>query len=281
MSKTITIATHSGKLHADETTAIALMRIFMNLPQVEIFRTRDIDVLDTCDYQIDVGGLYAPEAGYFDHHQFDKDFSLYGKSSAGLIWDHIKNTMDLAIAYPVIDELVKDVDDQDTGIKLQEQFHFCSIVSSFNLEDVYSEEQDLAFAKAVEFVETYLESLIAKTHANYEQAHLAYNTPIKELAGIKFAITKPTEYIGTEHFIGLADMLVSWDEDQSAWTVLTVPLEKGTFGSKYTLAPANDAQEVFTHKAGFIGKYYEKKDGTIYFVINKNGEQLALSLEVQ
>lgn len=275
------IACHDGQFHADEITAIALMRIFMDLESVDIIRTRDVDTLDLCDYQVDVGGLCAPEEGYFDHHQFDKDHEYYGNSSAGLVWGHIKSTIDLAIPYTSLDYLIQDVDDQDTGKKYQGPYHFCGIVSSFNQEDVYSPEQNDAFAKALEFVEDYIHRIMDKAHTSYMQHQLAHTIPVQSIADIDIAIVpSDAPYIAKHHFIDIADVLVTWDKNQSAWTVLMVPISNDSFESKYTLAPANDRDEVFTHKAGFIGKYYEKKDGTIYFIINKDGEEIALSLGV-
>jgi len=277
-----TIATHNGQFHADEVTAIALLKIFTEAEEVELFRTRDEDTINQCDVVVDVGGTYSPEHKRFDHHQFDRDNELYGKSSAGLVWDYIRNTVDLAIPYTAIDFLVKDVDDQDTGIKLQGHYHFCNIVGSFNTEEVYSEAQDLAFVDAVKFVEDYLHRIMNKAHVSYQQSEMARSIPVKDIAGMKVAcIPSDAEYIAKHHFIGLADILLSWDEGQSAWTVLMVPIEKDSFDSKYTLLPANDAQEVFTHKAGFIGKYYEKKDGTIYVMIQTENGPEAFSLEVQ
>lgn len=276
-----TIICHNGQFHADEITAIALALIFLDYDDAPIHRSREQSLIDGSSLVIDVGGIHDPQNGKFDHHHFDKDHKLYGKSSAGLIWDHIKSTLSLGIPYTFIDFLVKDVDAQDTGIKLQEQFHFCNLVSSFNTEDVYSRDQDAAFLTAIDFVQKYLQRMMAKADTSYQQAKLAKNTPIQEILGMKIACLARTEgYISKDHFIGLADILISWDSDQKAWTVLMLAIETGSFTSKYTLEPAEDLQEVFTHKAGFIGKYKPQSDGTIYFRINKGLTIEAISMEV-
>lgn len=277
-----TIASHSGTFHSDEVAAIALVRIFLDYGQAPIYRSRDANTINRCDLVIDVGEVYSPETGHFDHHHFDKDHKLYGKSSAGLMWDYIKSTVDLAIPYTSIDYLVKDIDDQDTGVKLQGHYHFCNIVGSFNTEEVYSEDQDTAFLAAVDFVQLYLQRMMAKAHISCQQSQLAANTPIQDLQGMKIAcIPLDGDYIAKHHFIGLADILISWDNGQNAWTVLMVPTEKDPFASKYALVPANDPQELFTHKAGFIGKYRTKPDGTIYFRTRNGSITTSITMEVK
>jgi len=81
------IVTHSGKFHADDAWAVAVLNILY--PDAEIVRTRDQAIIDTADFAVDVGGVYDPAAGRFDHHQ--KGFEVARQSgvpyaSAGLVW---------------------------------------------------------------------------------------------------------------------------------------------------------------------------------------------------
>lgn len=81
------IATHGGKFHADDAWAVAVLDILF--PDSEIIRTRDQALIDSADFAIDVGGIWDPASGRFDHHQ--KGFDAARQSgvpyaSAGLVW---------------------------------------------------------------------------------------------------------------------------------------------------------------------------------------------------
>lgn len=81
------IVTHSGKFHADDAWAVAVLQILF--PDSELVRTRDAAVIAAADFAVDVGGVWDPAAGRFDHHQ--KDFATTRSTgvpyaSAGLVW---------------------------------------------------------------------------------------------------------------------------------------------------------------------------------------------------
>ena len=278
----ISITCHDQKFHSDEVLAIALLKIFIiKDEEIEIFRTRDLETIQKSNIVVDVGGEYNPEFKRFDHHHFDKDSELYGKSSAGLVWDYIKSVKNFEKPYATIDNLVHDVDDQDTGIKLHGHFHFCNIISSFNLADLKSEEQDLAFLDAVDFVVNYLNRIIEKSNAYDKQVKLAKTIEVKTLANVRIAIIpREYDYLGSLFFVGNADIVINYDKFEELWVVSTVPLNVGKFGSKVKLLPAEDSNEVFTHKAGFIGKYTEKADSTIYFSLDTDEGITALSIKM-
>ena len=87
MSNQIVIATHSGKFHADDAWAVAVLNVLF--PEAGIIRTRDQAVIDAADFAVDVGGVWDPAAGRFDHHQ--KGFDAARQTgvpyaSAGLVW---------------------------------------------------------------------------------------------------------------------------------------------------------------------------------------------------
>ena len=73
--------THSGSFHADDVLALALIRAFED-PDAQVIRSRDQDALDRCDVVFDVGGVFDPAGGRFDHHQNDYEGPL---SSAGMV----------------------------------------------------------------------------------------------------------------------------------------------------------------------------------------------------
>jgi uncharacterized UPF0160 family protein len=81
------IVTHGGKFHADDAWAVATLNVLY--PGADLVRTRDQAIIDSADFVIDVGGIWDPATGRFDHHQ--KGFSGARQSgvpyaSAGLVW---------------------------------------------------------------------------------------------------------------------------------------------------------------------------------------------------
>jgi uncharacterized UPF0160 family protein len=81
------IATHSGKFHADDVWAVAVLD--MVFPGADIIRTRDAARIAAADFAVDVGGAWEPRAGRFDHHQKDFDGARASSvmyASAGLVW---------------------------------------------------------------------------------------------------------------------------------------------------------------------------------------------------
>lgn len=81
------IVTHSGKFHADDAWAVAVLKVLF--PDGEIVRTRDPALIRTADFAVDVGDIWDPATGRFDHHQ--KGFNAARPSgvpyaSAGLVW---------------------------------------------------------------------------------------------------------------------------------------------------------------------------------------------------
>lgn len=81
------IVTHNGKFHADDAWAVAVLHILF--PDAKIVRTREPAIIEAADFAVDVGGIWDPAAGRFDHHQ--KGFegaraSGVPYASAGLVW---------------------------------------------------------------------------------------------------------------------------------------------------------------------------------------------------
>ena len=81
------IVTHSGKFHADDAWAVAVLNVLFS--GSELIRTRDPAVIEAADFAIDVGGLWDPASGRFDHHQTGFNGarpSGVPYASAGLVW---------------------------------------------------------------------------------------------------------------------------------------------------------------------------------------------------
>ncbi|MCD8478340.1 MAG: MYG1 family protein [Sulfurospirillum sp.] len=103
----LNIATHNKIFHADEVTAIALLKLFTDEEIVVHRIDHQSEDFSAYDMVIDISKKFDGEK-YFDHHQ-----NKGGKSSAGLIWDYLG----LGLEYPRISKLIHHVDLNDTGIK--------------------------------------------------------------------------------------------------------------------------------------------------------------------
>lgn len=162
------IVTHGGKFHADDAWAVAVLKILF--PECEIVRTRDPAAIEAADFAVDVGGIWDPAAGRFDHHQ--KGFSGARQTgvpyaSAGLVWreygarcvsalaaTHVGHQLaeDTAqqIAYAIDGDIVQYLDLSDVGAAKNAPggFGLSAVISGFNT--TWLDEQRLGYGDAAE-----------------------------------------------------------------------------------------------------------------------------------
>lgn len=146
------IATHSGKFHADDIWAVVVLDILF--PGSELVRTRDAEKIRQADFAVDVGGIWDPQAGRFDHHQ--KGFEGARNSgvvyaSAGLVWKEYgarcvarlaESELEQAIsadaaqemAYAIDADVVQYLDMSDTGAAKSAPggYGLSAVISGFN-----------------------------------------------------------------------------------------------------------------------------------------------------
>lgn len=143
------IATHNRTMHADEVTAIALLKVFTdNNISIDRVEHNTVD-FSGYDIVIDISKKFDG-IKYFDHHQYEG-----GKSSAGLIWDYIG----LNKQYPKISRFIDAIDQHDVGIKKAKEFEYSNLIKVFNNLSLSQEEQFIQFEKAVDFAITVIESM--------------------------------------------------------------------------------------------------------------------------
>lgn len=129
------IGTHSGHFHADEALAVYFLRLLPTYQNSRLVRTRDPEVLKTCDIVVDVGGVHDDSVKRYDHHQreFNATFPSHATklSSAGLVWMHLgreilstctglsQDSPDAELLYQKLyDDFVEAFDANDNGISL-------------------------------------------------------------------------------------------------------------------------------------------------------------------
>ncbi|MCB1148567.1 MAG: MYG1 family protein [Chlamydiia bacterium] len=154
--------THSGSFHADEVTACALMLFFDLIDRDKIRRTRDPEVLASCEFVCDVGGVYDPSKKLFDHHQVEYQGML---SSAGMVLRYLKEEKYLSEKLFNFFELslMKGVDAIDNGFDphIEGLCTFSQVINNFNpvRHQAPHEEQNRCFFEALDFALGHLSRL--------------------------------------------------------------------------------------------------------------------------
>lgn len=163
------VGTHSGRFHADEVMATAVLK---ELYELEVVRSRDPEALKGLDLVYDVGG------GEFDHHDVEKVYRDTGTpyAACGLIWRRFGKDV-VAFRAPTLSEeeidilqeyvdavLIEGIDAIDNGLRTGETYiptmSISTIVSGFNPTwDSKLSEQD-AFEQAVELASHVLGNIL-------------------------------------------------------------------------------------------------------------------------
>ena len=185
--------THNGTFHADEVTACALLDLFDLIDASKIYRTRELGVLEKCEFVCDVGGVYDPSLKLFDHHQVDYSGQL---SSAGMVLLYLKET-------GVITEndhaffnhsLIIGVDAHDNGkdMLIPGLCSYSQLISNFTPinHESSAETQDKCFMDAFYFARDHLSRLwrrhkyvascrgIVKETMDSQEEHLCFDHAI-------------------------------------------------------------------------------------------------------
>jgi uncharacterized UPF0160 family protein len=162
------IVTHNGKFHADDAWAVAVLHILF--PDAEIVRTREPGIIEAADFAVDVGGIWDPAAGRFDHHQKGFDgarVSGVPYASAGLVWreygarcvaaiaaHHIGHRLEddtaQQMAYAIDADIVQYLDLSDVGAAKNAPggYGMSAVVSGFNPN--WLDEQRLGYGAEAE-----------------------------------------------------------------------------------------------------------------------------------
>ena len=162
------VVTHGGKFHADDAWAVAVLNVLF--PDCEIIRTRDPAIIESADFAIDVGGIWDPATGRFDHHQ--KGFDAARSSgvpyaSAGLVWkeygarcvsalaaahsDHrLSDDAALQMAYAIDADIVQYLDLSDVGAAKNAPggYGLSAVISGFNPN--WMDDQSLGYGEAAD-----------------------------------------------------------------------------------------------------------------------------------
>ena len=150
-----TIVTHNLNFHSDDVFAVATLLLALEKEgnkDVEIIRTRNLEIISKADYVIDVGGEYVLSKNHFDHHGIDgagQRENGVPYASFGLIWkeygerqsgdNDISNDVDILLVQP-IDALDNGVDILNTKYKDVYPYDICNVIDTFL--PTWKEEKD-------------------------------------------------------------------------------------------------------------------------------------------
>ena len=261
----INIQTHNGVFHADEVFACAILRV-VHGGDVKIHRSRD--ELEGMDFIVDVGRVYDPAKGRFDHHQ--RDFSMTrhdgaGYASAGLVMKEFAGRLALALGVHLAavldfeDTIIRRIDQRDIGQVTPESWEVSSQVSDFNppWDSTYA-NADAYFMRAVDFAEGVMRRSIERADSRYRAKDV-----LKNEAVVDGNVTRLPMWIPTSK----GDVKTDWlaFEQAGSWRAVRqreelMPPEAWLGLSGDELVEASGvAGAVFVHRAGFmiINETYE------------------------
>jgi len=252
------IATHNKTMHADEVSAIALLKVFRD-DEIVVHRvSHDTTDFTKYDMVIDIGKKFDGKK-YFDHHQYKG-----GKSSAGLIWDFIGKSKE----YHRISKLIKLIDDNDVGIQKAKPFEFSSLIKCFNSKSLNDATQKIQFDKAVEFAQTVFASM-----KNMQDDYLAAQDIVKNayvfdgnqsILELETFTPHWSSYINGD--IAPHIKAVVWkDSDENDWKVKIPSKRPGSFELNAKAFSMDDSMK-FVHSSG-------------HFAIAKDEESMRKFLE--
>ncbi|MGJ0303604.1 MYG1 family protein [Aliarcobacter cryaerophilus] len=254
------IATHNKIFHADEVTAIALLKVFTNF-EIEVHRVNhDSNDFSKYDFVIDIGKQYD-EVKYFDHHQYKG-----GKSSAGLIWEYLN----IAHKYPKISKLIDLVDKNDVGIQKAQAFEYSSLIKCYNTKNLFSVEQNKQFFKAVDFAENIILSMKEMEDEIKEAKQIVNNSFTFNNNSKVIQLSEFTPY-WTSYINGKTMPFVKavvWeDKEDNTWKVKVPSKTLGSFTLNGKMLQQDSSME-FVHSSGHFA--IAKDEATMIKYISRN-----------
>ena len=258
---TLNIATHNKIFHADEVTAVALLKIFTD-DEIVVHRI-DHDSEDFSEYDmvIDISKQFDGKK-YFDHHQ-----NKGGKSSAGLIWEYLGVEED----YPKISKLIRLVDDNDVGIQKAKPFEYSNLLKCYNHSNIHGDEQNRQFDKAVNFAKTILISMVEFADSLKDSAEIIRNSymfdnnpRILELASFT---PHWAMYVNAKLTPEIKAVVWEDKEDQN-WKVRIPAKRLGSFDLHGKALTQNESMK-FVHSSGHFGIAKDEETMKSYLLTQK------------
>jgi hypothetical protein len=242
-----TVLTHGGQFHADEVLAIALLKCAYG--ELSITRGFKVPEDHEFDYVLDIGGVYDPMEGLYDHHQSEEL-----EATNVLVLTQVMEMGDIAgWEYNHLLPFFMEVSDKDTGMVGVKMGDFNWMIRQFNsLPEGFDRAVDYAFnlIEAMLFTaDVKHDGEVMWTMCGFEENYAIHNGPqpivdwqkLAERDGIEFLITKN-------------------DRTEGHWNCVSRD-------SRHFQVPSDGEGQVFRHASGFMG-VYDSLENAIYAALN-------------
>ncbi len=285
------LVTHSGSFHLDDAFAYAVLRLALGLREPgrghALVRTRDEAAVAGADVAWDVGALYDPAAGRFDHHQRGAPVREDGLpySAAGLVWRRHGEAAVAAMLEPsgagglagavaseIDREVVRRIDEIDNGVgEPGDALGLASMVEDCNppwdspaVGDRAAE--DAAFGRAADLAEGFLRPRVEAVRARLaaDAVVLAAHARSADPRVLELGCKLPWE--GPVFAHGLPVLYAVYPVPNGNWMVDAMPPEPGSFAQRLPLpeawaglrgadlaAASGVTDAVFVHSRRFVG----------------------------
>lgn len=272
-----TLGTHSGKFHADDVMATAILSLLLG--DIKVTRTRDEDILSKLDFVFDIA------LGEFDHHQLDKEIreNNIPYAACGLVWREFGARViqkfnsefdenDIIWIFDYVDKnLVQGIDATDNGVDIKTEIKITSIsdiIQSFNPTWDSFDSKDEAFEEAVGYATEVIKRIInrqvsvIKARTIVDEAF--ENRDINEIMVLKKGCPWLQQLLKMD-INNEVLFVISPDDNDSEYKIQTVKKSADTFEARKDILESirgKSSEEInsiikiddaiFCHKAGFI-----------------------------
>ncbi len=285
------LVTHSGTFHLDDAFAYAVLRLALGLDEAgddhALVRTRDEAVIAEADVVWDVGAVYDPAVGRFDHHQRGAPVREDGLpySAAGLVWRHHgeaavrtlpvpSGAADLTavLAAQIDREVVQRIDQIDNGVCAPgDALGLASLVEDYNpawdspaVGDGGTE--DAAFLRAADLADGFLRHRVETVRARLAAEAVVLAAHARSADPRVLELDRKLLWEGPVFAQRLPVLYAVYPVPNGNWMVDAMPPEPGSFDQRLPLPEAwaglRDADlatvcgvpdAVFVHARRFVG----------------------------
>jgi len=272
-----TLGTHSGKFHADDVMATAILRLLLG--DIKVTRTRDEDILSKLDFVYDIC------LGEFDHHQLNKEIreNNIPYAASGLVWREFGSRViqkfnsqfdenDITSIFDYVDKnLVQGIDATDNGIDIKSEIKVTSIsdiIQNFNPSWDSADSKDEAFESATQYATDVIKRIISRQvsviNARMIVNDAFQNRDVNEIMVLKNGCPWLQQLLKIDINAEVL-FVISPDDSNLEFKIQTVKKTAGTFEARKDILESirgksseeinsiiNIDDAIFCHKAGFI-----------------------------
>jgi uncharacterized UPF0160 family protein len=272
-----TLGTHSGKFHADDVMATAILRLLLG--DIKVTRTRDENILRKLDFVYDIS------LGEFDHHQLNKEIreNNIPYAACGLVWREFGSRIiqkfdsqleenDIISIFDYVDKnLVQGIDATDNGIDIKSEIKVTSIsdiIQSFNPTWDSSDSKDEAFEEATQYATEVIKRIISRQVSVIKARSIVneafQNRNINEIMVLKNGCPWLQQLLKID-LNNEVLFVISPDDNNAEYKIQTVRKTVDTFEARKDILESirgKSSEEInsiikiddaiFCHKAGFI-----------------------------